>query len=136
MRSTAWRYRSRVARVIARVRARRVAAKDRFGRARALDERVQSMLGDGAKAGDGVRHHELRERQLLDGSLRRILDGHDVFRHPLLEPEQRREVGPPAANLLQEARQKRRRERSDRDARTPRGFRRESRRRRRARGAA
>ena len=81
-----------------------------FGHTRRLDEPHPVDAGDEAQTGDGVRHHQLREGQLLHRALRRVFHRHHVFGDPLLEPEQRSEVGSPAANLLEEARQERRRQ--------------------------
>ena len=89
----------------------RITQQHRFGGARALDERDPVDAGHRAKAGDGVRHHQLRERQFLNRPLRGLFHAHHVFGHPLLQPEQRREIRAPTPNLLQEAREKRRRQR-------------------------
>ena len=91
-----------------RVHAGGIAAKHGFRRTRRLDERVPVDAADGAQAHDAVRHHELRQRLLLRRLLRRFLDRHVFVGDPLLEPEQRREIRSPAADLLQESRDERR----------------------------
>ena len=88
----------------------RVSPKNRLRFAGGLHEFRPVDAADLAQARDAVGHHELRERQVLRGTLHGLLDAHHLVRDPLLEPHQRREVGPPAADLLQEARQERRRE--------------------------
>ena len=92
------------------VDARRIAAEDRLGEARVLDEVAPVDVPDRAQAGDAVRHDERREREALGRALHRLLDAHHVLADPLLQPEERGEVGAAAAHLLQEARQEGRRE--------------------------
>ena len=94
-----------------RVDAARIAAQLGFGEAGGLDELRPVDAPDGAKARDAVRHHELREGEMLRGPLHRFLDAHHFVGDPLLEPHQRREVGAPAADLLEETSEEGRRER-------------------------
>ena len=103
----------RVAIVIARaerhrrVHTGRIAAQDGFGETRLLDEIAPVDVADRAEAGDAVGHHELAEREALGGALHGLLHAHHVLADPLLQPEQRREVGAAAAHLLQESREER-----------------------------
>ena len=61
-----------------------------------------------AQTGDAVRHHELGDREMLRRTLHGLLDAHDLLADPLLEPQQRREIGTPAADLLEKTREERR----------------------------
>ena len=92
------------------VHAGRIATQHRLRDARPLDEGTPIDIRHRAQARDAVRHHELRQREMLRRSLHGLVDGHHVFRDPLLQPEQRREVGAAAADLLEEARDERGRE--------------------------
>ncbi len=86
-------------------------AQHRLHDALPLDERLPVHAGDGAQAGDAVRHHDLRQRGALGRSNSGILAAQSLVGDPLLEPDQRWDRDPTGAELVQEAGNERRGER-------------------------
>ena len=111
IRSTTWRYSSRVANVIRRVEARRVLPQHRLDPALVLDEGAPVHPGDGAQAGDAVGHHHLGQRQPLGGAGGGLLGAQRLVGDPLLQPDHGGEGAALEPELVQEAGDEGRRER-------------------------
>jgi hypothetical protein len=74
-----------------RMEARRVRAQHRFDQALLLDDRAPVHPRDRAQARDAVRHHDLREREVLRRARGGVLGAQRILGDPLLEPDQGRE---------------------------------------------
>jgi hypothetical protein len=88
----------------------RIHPENLFGRALGLDEILPVESRNRPQTGYAVRDRDLRERNASVRSRRRFFRAWPIFRDPLLEPDERREVRLVRTNLLEKARYPRRRE--------------------------
>jgi hypothetical protein len=91
--------------------ARGITPQNRLDGARHFDELGPVEARDRPQAGDAVRHHHLRQRLALIRPCDRLLRTQAVFGDPLLQPHERREIRLVGAELLEESRHERRRQR-------------------------